>query len=132
MIARHRARLWAGGLVVQLVASALVGWRGFPYYGNDLVSTAPAWELPVAAVHLPGIALLTATGQCCGFRNGSVLGPRVRAGHIRVGAIGQLKLAGANLVAWLALIGMGLALLGRSRRPAPARPTPPGEGEPTG
>ncbi len=104
----------------QLVAALLLGWRGFPYFGSSLVSQAPLWELPVAAAHLPGLAVLTATGQCCGFRNGRVLGPRVVAGHIRMSASGLAVLGLANWGAWLALGAIG-ALAWR-RRAAPGLP----------
>ncbi|MBK6424539.1 MAG: hypothetical protein IPJ95_10445 [Gemmatimonadetes bacterium] len=106
----------------------MLGLRGFPYYGSSLVSNAPAWELPLAAAHLPGIALLTATGQCCGFRNGRVLGPRIVAGHIRLSAAGLALLALANWGAWLAIGAAGaLALRRRAAAPAAAGALPPSD-----
>ena len=111
--------------VAQLLAALLLGWRGFPYFGSSLVTQAAPWELPLAAAHLPGIAVLTVTGQCCGFRNGRVLGPRVVAGHIRMSAGGVTWLALANWAAWLAL-GSAAGLVWRRRAPA-ARSIPPAD-----
>ncbi len=108
----------------QLLATVVLGWRGFPYFGSSLVSQAPLWELPLAAAHLPGIAVLTATGQCCGFRNGRVLGPRVVAGHIRLSPEGLALLGLANWGAWLALGAAGTLVL-RRRGAAAATDAPP-------
>jgi hypothetical protein len=85
----------------------LLAFRGFPYFGAGQVANASLWELPVAAFHLPAIALLSATGHCCGLNSGLVLGPRVVAGHIRMTGEGLLLLAVVNWMAWSLVLAAG-------------------------
>ena len=99
--------------VTQFVAAAMIAGRGFPYFGSDLVSNAALWESPVALFHLPAIAALTASGHCCGFRNGRILGPRITAGHIRVRWDGLLILSLTNWSVWI--VGGAVMLLAGER-----------------
>jgi hypothetical protein len=114
---------------VQLATGAGLYLRGFPYFGSSLVSNAALWEAPVALFHLPAIATLYLSGRCCGLRNGSILGPRIVGGHIRLSPAAAALLATTNWIVWLvlALIGTSLWLHRRSRRP-PAPPSPPASG----
>lgn len=88
---------------VQLLTGALIFLRGFPYYGSLPVRAAPLWELPVAIFHLPAITLLSLSGHCCGLGRGMVIGPRIRAGHIRMTAEGGAVLFATNWLAWVIL-----------------------------
>ncbi len=107
--------------IIQLVTGGLIAARGFPYYGSAPVFPAPLWESPVAVFHLPGIAVLSLTGHCCGLGRGMVIGPRIRGGHIRMSEEGILALAASNWLAWLALSGLAWWIR-RRRRPARVAP----------
>lgn len=109
-------------LGLQLLLAALVFARGFPYFGSSLIASAPLWELPVAAFHLPGIEALRAAGLCCGFRNGLVLGHTVVGGHLPMRLVGTALLAGANWLCWTAVLlaGMWARTLWRARQPRAA------------
>lgn len=96
-------RVLAALTILQLLTGGLIAARGFPYFGSAPVSPAPLWEVPVAAFHLPGIGILSLTGHCCGLGRGMVIGPRIRGGHIRLGARGGLVLMSTNWFAWLLL-----------------------------
>jgi hypothetical protein len=109
---------------VQLLCSVALVFRGFPYFGSDLVSNASLWEAPVALFHLPGIVVLSLTGYCCGFHNALVLGPRIVGGHIRMSAQGILILTLTNTAALLILMGLGFGLW-RLRNPRAGVPEAP-------
>lgn len=98
---------------IQLVCGVLILVRGFPYFGSAPVRRAPLWELPVTAFHLPAITTLSLTGHCCGLGRGMVIGPRIRAGHIRLTAGGASILFMTN---WLAWISLALIVWGTWRR----------------
>jgi hypothetical protein len=116
-------------LALQLLGAVSLALRGFPYFGSDLVSNAPVWELPVALFHLPGVLALSVTGLCCGFHNGLVLGPKIVGGHIRMSGTGILILAGTNLCLLLALVGAGWGGWRVRRRPIPPPLSNPDEPE---
>jgi hypothetical protein len=109
MPSRFRAVLLAT-IGVQLLCCVTLAFRGFPYFGSDLVSNAALWEAPVALFHLPGLVALSLTGYCCGFHNALVLGPRIVGGHIRMSAQGILILALTNTALLLVPIGLGWGL----------------------
>jgi hypothetical protein len=109
-------------LGLELLSSAALAVRGFPYYGSDLVSNAPLWESPLAILHLPGIITLSLTGLCCGFHNSLVLGPRVVGGHIRMTPQGVVILAATNAALLLLLLAVGWGA--RRLRRTPAGPAP--------
>lgn len=130
--ARHRwflRRASLGLTAIQAVLAGAVYWRGFPYFGSQLVSNAPLWEAPVALFHLPGILVLSLAGLCCGFGHSLVLGPRIVAGHVLVTVPGTLILAATNWLVWSAMLVImtGLWRLGGRRR----RPAGPSEVAPT-
>ncbi|MEO8140862.1 MAG: hypothetical protein ABI742_14505 [Gemmatimonadota bacterium] len=118
---------WTAYLILgaQVISVAMLSRRGFPYFGSDLVSNAPLWESPVALFHLPGITLLSLTGNCCGFSNSLVLGPKVVRGHIRMTPTGVSILAGTNGAVLLALLGAGWGIWRWRRAPdGPPREPP--------
>jgi hypothetical protein len=119
-------------LSVQLALAALVFARGFPYFGSSLIASAPLWELPVAAFHLPGIEALSAVGLCCGFTNGLVLKHTIVGGHIPMRVIGTTILASTNWLCWMviALLGQGALSAWRARATRPHRPAESGGGDP--
>lgn len=104
---RTLRRVLATLTALQLAAGGLIAARGFPYFGSAPVRPAPLWELPVAIFHLPGIGILSVTGHCCGLGRNMVIGPRIRAGHIRLSAAGGVTLMATNLLAWLLLSLLG-------------------------
>jgi hypothetical protein len=119
-----------GLTVIQAVLAGGVYWRGFPYFGSQLVSNAPLWEAPVALFHLPGILVLSLAGLCCGFGHSLVLGPRIAAGHVPVTVPGTLILAVTNWLAWSAMLALVVGLWrlgGRRRRHASAGDVAPTE-----
>lgn len=108
---------------LQLLAGAGLYLRGFPYFGTSLVANAALWEAPVALFHAPGVMALYLTGQCCGLRNGRVLGPRITGGHIRLSADGLALLSLTNWALWCVLGSAGTVAWLRRRRRAAAAPT---------
>ncbi len=113
-----------GVLGAELLSVLLFTLRGFPYFGSDLVSNAPLWEVPVAILHLPAILVLTLTGYCCGFHNGLVLGPRIVGGHIRMSPEGILILTLTNAGLLLLLVALGWGVWRVRRAPAAAGEAP--------
>jgi hypothetical protein len=109
---------------LQLLTGAELFVRGFPYFGSSLVNNAAFWEAPIALFHAPAIAMLYLTGQCCGFRNGAVLGPRIAGGHIRLTPSGLAVLSLTNFAVWLMLGAIGTVLRLRHRSPGRSD-TPP-------
>jgi hypothetical protein len=117
-----RWRLAAILLGLELVAAASFLGRGFPYFGSGLVPNATWLEIPLALAHLPAIGLLSATGLCCGFRNGLVLGPVIRGGHIPMTPTGTVILAAGNWLCWLAVLLLAQWAWTRRRGRAPGPP----------
>ncbi|HEY7682197.1 MAG TPA: hypothetical protein VH879_06105 [Gemmatimonadales bacterium] len=122
-----RGRLVLGLACVEILLAAFIYVRGFPYFGSELVSNAPLWEIPLALVHLPGIQLLSMIGLCCGFRNGLVLTHVVRGGHIPMQLAGTGILAATNWLCWLGAVWLGSSVWRRYRaRSAPPASQAPG------
>src|SRR5512143_2002424 len=121
-MARLALRVLAVLTALQLVTAAGLYLRGFPYFGTSLVANAALWEAPVALFHAPAVVTLYLAGQCCGLRNGRVLGPRITGGHIRLTAEGLALLSFTNWTLWCALGTIGTIAWLRHRRPRAAGP----------
>jgi hypothetical protein len=90
---------------IELLLGIVLVRRGFPYVGplggGAFVTGGVIywWERAIAAIHAPGIALLSSLGMCCGYSGGPI-GDEYIGGHTPISASGAVVLGIANVLAW--------------------------------
>ena len=91
--------------VLEIAPATVLLVRGFPYMpsvtGSAFLAGRPSvstWSEAAAKSQLPGVALLSAGGLCCGYTNGMIIGDEFYNGYTPMTLIGILYLATANIL----------------------------------